>query len=34
MSKWIVDNKLTVDVEKCEATVLGSKQPRDVFFVG
>ena len=34
MSKWCVDNKLTVNVEKCEAMSFGSKQPHIDFLMG
>ena len=33
LSKWFIDNKLTVNVEKCEAKFFGSKQPHDVFLM-
>ena len=34
MSKWFIDNKLTVNVEKCEAMFFGAKQQHDVFPMG
>ena len=34
VSRWFVDSKLIVNIEKCESICFGSKQPHDVFLMG
>ena len=33
LSRWFVDNKLTLIVEKSETVIFGSKQPQEVFLI-
>ena len=34
MLKWFVDDKLTLNIGKCDVMYFGSKQPHDVFVMG